>query len=298
MRPRAGATASWPTPAPRAAPPRNHRHGHPTGVHDAIPTTAPGGDHGEAAHDPTARRTEPNLVALSCGIVLLVGLPTSTPATLCWGGDTHCQLNGEFRGLRRHRSLGLLPPPIPPRLARSRPGRSGGPRRQPRHQVDQDDREGLRHRPRDPDGRPDDARGIRHPREGPRTRLQGDAPRPGRPDVPGHRSGLRLPRHGRHRQGDARQLRRQRRRRRHGVPERPRRDGHQARRHPRRGRGRRRRDRHGHRPGCVPLRALPRGLRGDRGRQGGLRQTPTSRSSSRPASCRPTTTSAARAGWA
>nr|WP_278258975.1 hypothetical protein [Nocardioides convexus] len=35
-------------------------------------------------------------------------------------------------------------------------------------------------------------------------------------------------------------------------------------RHPRRGRQRRRRDRHGHRPGGLPGRSLPAGLRGDR----------------------------------
>ena len=138
------------------------------------------------------------------------------------------------------------------------------------------------HRPRDPDGRPDHARGPGHPRQGPRAVRQGDAPRPGRPDLPAGRRGLRLPRHGRDRQGGPRRHRRPRRRRRHRLPERPRRARHQARRHPRRGRGRRRRDRHGDRPRRVPLRPLPAGLRRDRRGHGGLRppdgeRAPTSR---------------------
>ena len=66
----------------------------------------------------------------------------------------------------------------------------------------------------------------------------------------------------------------------------------------RRRRGRRRRDRHGHRPRRVPRRPLQAGLRRDRRRPSeACGSAPTSRSSSRPASCRPTTTSAAPPGW-
>ena len=57
----------------------------------------------------------------------------------------------------------------------------------PRHPVDQDHRQGLRPRPRDPDGRPDHARGRRHPGQGARAVRQGDAPRPGRPVLPAPR---------------------------------------------------------------------------------------------------------------
>ena len=102
--------------------------------------------------------------------------------------------------------------------------------------------------------------------------------------------------------GGARRQRRARRRGRHGVPERPRRPRHQARRHPRRRRGGCRRDRHGHRPRRLPLRALPatcttRSSPSARPAAGPTAPAPTSRSSSRPASCRPTTTSGAPAGW-
>ena len=73
-----------------------------------------------------------------------------------------------------------------------------------------------------------------------------------------------------------------RRRRGDRVPVRPRGAGHQARRHPRRGRGRRRRDRHGDRPGRVPVRPLPAGVRRDRRGARGVRASrrehaPTSR---------------------
>ena len=74
-------------------------------------------------------------------------------------------------------------------------------RRRSRHPLDQDHGQGLRDRPGDLDGRPDHARGPGHPRQGPRAVRQGDAPRPRRPDLPVDGGGLRLPRHGRHRQG-------------------------------------------------------------------------------------------------
>ena len=142
-----------------------------------------------------------------------------------------------------------------------------------RHPVDQDHRQGLGDRPGDLDDRPDHARGRGHPGQGARAVRQGAAARPGRPDAPAGRRGLRLPRHGR----------RWRSRRCAAAActspaSRPRSraagrslDG-QAGRHPRRGRGRRRRDRHGDRPRRVPVRPLPRGLRRDRRGQGGLRR--------------------------
>ena len=65
--------------------------------------------------------------------------------------------------------------------------------------------------------------------------------------------------------------------------------------------GRGRRDRHGDRPRRVPDRPLRRGVRGDRGRPGGLRPRAatgrTSRSSWRPASSAATTRCAGPAGW-
>ena len=71
----------------------------------------------------------------------------------------------------------------------------------------------------------------------------------------------------------------------------------QARRHPGRGRRRRRRDRHGDRPGRVPGRPLPRGLRGDRRGQGGLRRRAHLKVILETGELAPTTTSAARPGW-
>ena len=99
-------------------------------------------------------------------------------------------------------SSNVRPAPLPARPARCGPGRRRGPRRRARHPVDQDHRQGVRHRPGDPDGRPHHARGPGHPRQGPRAGVQGDAPRPRRPDLPAGRRGLRLPRHGRGGQGD------------------------------------------------------------------------------------------------
>ena len=205
-------------------------------------------------------------------------------ATLCWPGEFPHRCSSGGDGTRRLRlgllgdhPLGRLAPPVPPRSPRRRPGRRRGPGRDPRHAVDQDHGQGVRDRPRDPDGRPDHARGPGHPRQGARAGRQGDAPRPRRPDLPVDGGGLRLPRHGRDRQGGARRQRRQHRRGGHGLPERPSRDGHQARRHQGRRRGRRRRDRHGDRPGRVPVRPLPPGVRGDRARSARPAATRTSR---------------------
>ena len=200
------------------------------------------------------------------------GLSPDPRADLCWRGDDHLSPRRRARPGRRHgdHPLRLLAAALPPRAARRRPGRRRGPGRRARHPVDQDHGQGVRPRPRHPDGRPDHAGGPGHPRQGARPLGEGGAARPGRPDVPLHGRRLRLPGHGRHRQAGRRRPG-QRRRGRHGVPERPRGDGHQARRHPGRRRGRRRRDRHGDRPGRVPRRALPAGLRGDRAGPRGLR---------------------------
>ena len=124
----------------------------------------------------------------------------------------------------------------------------------PGHPLDQDHEQGVGHRHRHLDDRPHHPRGRRHPRQGARPGRQGPRARPERPDHPAPRRRLRLRRHGRHGQGGPRQQRRQGRGRRHGVPQRPREPAGQARR--RRGcrQGRRRRDRHGHRPRRVPRR--------------------------------------------
>ena len=89
-----------------------------------------------------------------------------------------------------------------------------------RDAVDQDHRQGLRHRPGDPDGRPHDPGGPGHPRQGARARREGDAARSRRPDLPVHRRRLRLPRPGRDGEADAGHERRPRRLGRDGVPER------------------------------------------------------------------------------
>ena len=139
-----------------------------------------------------------------------------------------------------------------------------------RHPLDQDDGQGLGDRPGDLDDRPDHARGRGHAGQGARAVRQGAAARPGRPDRPAGRRGLRLPRHGaasppRRCAGS-------------GVhvasvatafPSRPGAARRSSSPTPRDAvRGRRRRDRHGDRPRRVPGRPLPRGLRRDRGRQG------------------------------
>ena len=136
------------------------------------------------------------------------------------------------------------------------------------------------------------------PGQGPRPVRQGDAPAAGRPDDPVRRRGLRLPgawspRPRRRCAGSERQGRQRRDR----LPDRPDVPRHQARRDACGGRGRRRRDRHGHRPRRVPVGRLRDRVRRDRRGQGGLRRRRTSRSSSRPASWRRTTTSGARASW-
>ena len=102
-------------------------------------------------------------------------------------------------------------------------------------------------------------------------------PLAGRSDDPPCRRDLRLPGPRRRRQGGPGDVRRARRQRRDRLPVGPDVPGHQARRDAPGGRGGRRRDRHGHRPGRVPGRRLRHGLRRDRGGQGGLRRRPTSR---------------------
>ena len=151
-------------------------------------------------HDAAARRPEP-LDRLLRRIVLLpvaaspswiavhraaqpyAGPVTSTPTTAMPTGQGS-RAAGARHGLLRHHPVRRLAAPVPARPARRRPGRRRGPRRRARHPLDQDHGQGVRDRPRDPDGRPDHARGPGHPRQGPRARRQGDAPRPGRPDLP------------------------------------------------------------------------------------------------------------------
>ena len=208
--------------------------------------------------------------------------PQPEARTYAEARDCNDELNGELDGRsgpasapRGRRRLGRLAPPVPARTPWCGPGRRRGPGRLPRHPVDQDHRQGLRPRPGHPDGRPDHARGLRHPRQGPGAVLEGDAARPGRPVLPAGRGGVRLPRHGADRPRDARRLRRAHRLGGHRVPLGPRGARHQARRHPRRRRGGRPRDRHGDRPGRVPGRPLPRGVRGDRRRPRSLRRART-----------------------
>ena len=181
------------------------------------------------------------------------------------------ELNGLWMARWRTQPPPTRPAPLPARTPGRGPGGRGTARRRARHPLDQDHRQGLRDRPGDPDGRPDHARGRRHPRQGAGAGQQGDAAGPVRPDLPRGGGGLRLPRHGPLREGDAGFLRRTHRLGGHRLPQRSRRDGHQARR--RQGRRRRgcRRGRHGDRPGRVPLRALHGGLRGDRRRARGVR---------------------------
>ena len=81
------------------------------------------------------------------------GRMTSTSTTVTAAGS---------RLLRRHR-FRRRAAPLPARPARRRPGRRRGPRRGARHPLDQDHRQGVRHRPGHPDGRPDDPRGRRTP---------------------------------------------------------------------------------------------------------------------------------------
>ena len=176
-----------------------------------------------------------------------------------------------------------------------RPGRRRGPGRRAQAPVDQEGLEDVGARPLDPDDGSDHARGEGHARQGPGDVRQGDAAAAGRPDDPVRRGGLRLPGARRRGEGRAQGLEREGRLGRHGLPVRPDVPRHQDHRDAGGGRGGRRRGRHGHRPRGVPRGRLPDGVRGDRRGQGGGRARRTSRSSSRPASSRPTTTSGGRA---
>ena len=160
----------------------------------AIPSDAGAPDRWSDRTSPRARPSRQHLPSHDSSSV--------APTTLCWVGDEYLRTirvadrpGGRIR--RHHRAP-------TPRCAGSctacRASTRSAPRPGPRslgHPVDQDHRQGVRDRPRHPDGRPDHARGPGHPRQGARAGRQGDAPRPGRPDLPVGRRRLRLPRHGR-----------------------------------------------------------------------------------------------------
>ncbi len=76
---------------------------------------------------------------------------------------------------------------------RRRRRRARGARRRAREAVDQEGREALRPRPRDPDDGPHDARGRRHAGQGRGALLEGGPARPDRSDDPVGRGRLRLP---------------------------------------------------------------------------------------------------------
>ena len=110
-----------------------------------------------------------------------------TPASLCWL-DEHSHARGRVPEQRlggRH-LLRRDAAPLPARPARRRPGRRRGARRDPRHPLDQDDGQGLRHRPGHLDGRPDDARGRDTPGKVRALVRQGGAA-PTRPTRPARR---------------------------------------------------------------------------------------------------------------
>ena len=138
--------------------------------------------------------------------------------------------------------------------------------------LDQEGLEAVGARPRDPDDGPDDARGKGHAGQDPGDVRQGDASAAGRPDDPVRRGGVRLPGARRRGEGCPARLDGQGRQRGDRLPVRPDVPRHQGRRGPCGGRGRRRRGRHGHRPGRVPVGRLPDRLRGDRRGQGGGRR--------------------------
>ena len=122
--------------------------------------------------------------------------------------------------------------------------------------VDQEGREALGARARDPLLRPDDARGRRHAGQGRGAVLEGDPPRPERPERPVGRRGLRLPepRRAPRRSGSPAAASRSPRSRPRSRPARARSTSRCARSRTRS--RRRRRDRHGDRPRRVPLRPL------------------------------------------
>ena len=86
---------------------------------------------------------------------------------------------------------------LPARAAGRRPGRRRRAGGDAGHPLDQDQRQGVGDRPGHPHGRPHHAGGRRHAGQGAGAVRQGAPPRPGRPDLPGRRRGLRLPVDGR-----------------------------------------------------------------------------------------------------
>ena len=217
-------------------------------------------------------------------------------STVASGRSTSCARVA--RRTPRRRCRRALAAPVPARPARGRPGRRGAARRRPGHPVDQEGVEAAGDRPGHLDGRPDHAGGRRHPRQGPQPRREGPPPGPGparhpvtsprsastrtwspsrstrwpAPAVgiasvatafPSGRADLAV------RLADTRD----------------------------RGRGRRHRDRHGDRPRRLPGRPLRQGLSTTSSRSSRPAAPRGSRSSWRPASWPPTTTSAAPRGW-
>ena len=162
--------------------------------------------------------------------------------------------------------------------AADRVGRRGGARGagcHARQALDQARGEDVRARPRRPDDGSDDARGRGHAGQGGRAFLEGHPPRPGRSDRPLRRGDLRLPQSRSDRGRADAWHERQGRVGCDRVSFRSDADVRQGRGGPRGGRDGRGRDRHGDRPGRLPLRPLREGLRRDRPGEGGGRRPGT-----------------------
>ena len=155
-----------------------------------------------------------------------------------------------------------------------RPGRRRGAGRLAQAALDQDGLEAVGPRPGDPDDGSDHPRGEGHAGQDPGPVRQGDPAAAGRSDDPARGRDLRLSGPRRRCQGGPRFVRRPRRQRRDRLSVGPDVPRPEAGRDAPGDRGRRRRDRHGHRSGRLPGRRLRRRLRRDRGGQGGLRRDP------------------------
>ena len=122
--------------------------------------------------------------------------PRSAASTPRGDAALHRHRPGARPARRRHADQ-RRPDDLAARPARRRPGRLRGPRRRPGHPLDQDHGQGLGHRHRHLDDRPHHARGRRHRGQGPLAVRQGARPRPARPHHPAVGGRLRLRRHGR-----------------------------------------------------------------------------------------------------
>ena len=200
------------------------------------------------------------------------------------------------RSPTRRATIAAAPVPCTACPASTRSGRSA--RRRARHPLDQDDGQDAGDRPGRLDGRPDHARGRRHPRQGPRR----CAPRPAGPTPtdptsrrsrPSASTRTSPPWPSRRCAGSGVGVAAVATAFPSGRASLPVKLADTAGRR----RRRRRRDRHGDRPRGVPRRPLRPGVRRDRRRQGRPAVARTSRSSWRPASWHATTTSAAPPGW-